>query len=581
MTAYIFPLSISTIDYILPSFLSGKRSYLMIFFIHRIHIIFTLNYWFLTRWDYNDRTYSLTIFCMILKNKSSLLLGSILLIGAMVFGDTSFWQYGYGEDSPGNSVSRHESKQIVAKSDKDNKKEKEKNKTALQNKKSNEDKNKDKKEREEKEKRNNMLRFWKPALRTGDRDIIDGKINRVPQWERLDFLLRVIGKIAKLENNISNSNMLPERKEKYLDMLEAIRILVQERIDGLTGSGAVVDVTPPVVSAFTASGISMNSATFTTTVNESSIWYYVLLASGSTAPTAAQVKLGQDSSGSLVPLRGSVLLTSGTNTFSVTSLTAVQTYVIYFAVADLKWNLQTAAFSLTFMTTNIPDVTPPVLSSLTLSGVTSTGTNLSFTSTEAGKWYYVLLASGSTAPTAAQVKLWQDAASGSVILASSGTVASGLNTFTITGLTSNTSYVLYLVAEDLSGNLSISVMSTPLTTLIVDITPPVITALSATGITSSGATVSVDVSESGTGYYVVLSNGSSTPTAAQIKLWQDATSVVASIKGSLATTTGTNSFSLTSLSPSSAFIIFFTAEDASGNLQDVVQVVSFSTLSSL
>lgn len=65
--------------------------------------------------------------------------------------------------------------------------------------------------------------------------------------------------------------MLPERKEKYLDMLEAIRILVQERIDGLTGSGAVVDVTPPVVSAFTASGISMNSATFTTTVNESSI----------------------------------------------------------------------------------------------------------------------------------------------------------------------------------------------------------------------------------------------------------------------------------------------------------------------
>ena len=519
---------------------------------------------------------------MNIKKKPSVLIGSLLLIGAMVLGDTVFWQGWSGEDSPGRSEARFVSKnnKIVARENEQrgnskNKKGGSGSSFSWQVAQTNSDRNHDE---NEKEKRNNMLRFWKPALRHEDEDTINDRINHVSQWNRLEFLIRVIGKIAKLEMNISNSNMPQDRKTRYLDMLEAIRFLIQQRIDELTsGSGSTVDVTPPTVNAFSLVGVNESTATFTTNISEAGSGYYVVLASGSVAPTAEQVRLGENASWSVVTLHGSRLLASGTNTFSASDLLTGQTYVMYFAVADTHGNLQTAVFSFTFTTTNTVDVTPPALSSLMMSGVTSTGANLLFTSTEWGTGYYVLLASGSAAPSAAQVKFGQDATSSAAAKAGTGVVLSGANTFALSGLTPNTAYVAYIVAQDTSGNLGVVSSTTFTTATTPDTTPPTLSAFSASGTTASGTTLSINSSESGTGYYVILPAGSGAPSAAQVKLWQDASSAVTSIKWMMAMPSGNSMFSVTGLPANMTLTAYFTAEDMSGNLQSTVQSVTFIT----
>lgn len=150
--------------------------------------------------------------------------------------------------------------------------------------------------------------------------------------------------------------------------------------------------------------------------------------------------------------------------------------------------------------------------------------------------------------------------------------------FGITNLVPNTAYVAYFVATDLHGNTTSPLSRTFTTSIVLDTAPPVISNLSFTGTTSTGTTLVVNVSESGTGYYVVLPNGSAVPTALQIKAGQDASSVTASIKGSGATFSGSNIFPVAGLSPSSTTNLFFTAEDTSGNLQPISQALSIITL---
>ena len=92
----------------------------------------------------------------------------------------------------------------------------------------------------------------------------------------------------------------------------------------------------------------------------------------------------------------------------------------------------------------------------------------------------------------------------------------GVNQFSITGLFADTNYVAYFVAEDMVGNLQSTISSKAFTTLPSDTTPPVISALSLTGITNSGAMAQVTSSESGTAYSVVLLSGATAPTVAQV-----------------------------------------------------------------
>ena len=78
---------------------------------------------------------------------------------------------------------------------------------------------------------------------------------------------------------------------------------------------------------------------------------------------------------------------------------------------DLRGNLQPSVSTVAFSTpaTGSADVTPPLISALTVSNTTSTGTRLNVSSNEPGTGYYVVLPSGSVAPSVAQIRAGQNA----------------------------------------------------------------------------------------------------------------------------------------------------------------------------
>lgn len=200
-------------------------------------------------------------------------------------------------------------------------------------------------------------------------------------------------------------------------------------------------------------------------VNESGRGYYVILGSGATAPTAAQVKAGQDALGQIVALRGSGSVTSGMNQFALAGLSANTGYVAYFTAEDISNNLQTVIHQASFITPAIPDTTPPTISAISVSGTTSTGTTLLATVNESGTGYYVILLSGSVAPSAVQVQLGQTGTGQTAPIYGSGTTVVGINQFPVVGLSASGSYSIYFTAKDAIGNLQPIVQTVPVMTL--------------------------------------------------------------------------------------------------------------------
>ena len=133
---------------------------------------------------------------------------------------------------------------------------------------------------------------------------------------------------------------------------------------GLTGTGVAGDVTPPVT---TASYPKTSNATLTTidlinNISEAGTSYYVLLASGATTPTAAQVKAGLDATGNAAFKSGSFANTANVDaSATVTGLTAGTTYTFYAVAQDVAGNLQTTVAAIDGTTANPPLVSAPII----------------------------------------------------------------------------------------------------------------------------------------------------------------------------------------------------------------------------
>ena len=110
----------------------------------------------------------------------------------------------------------------------------------------------------------------------------------------------------------------------------------------------------------------------------------------------------------------------------------------------------------------IPDTTPPVFENSTpsSSNITSTGFTLNTDIDEAGTIYYVIVTDGATAPTSIDVKNGDAGGCGGFSLVTSGNAAVTTGDFThdfnVSGLTINTGYDVYVVAEDTAGNLQVN-----------------------------------------------------------------------------------------------------------------------------
>jgi hypothetical protein len=90
-----------------------------------------------------------------------------------------------------------------------------------------------------------------------------------------------------------------------------------------------------------ADPLSSTSLTVRAKTNETGTAYYVVLADGATAPSAAQVKAGTDSSNAAATAAGSLAITANTEASGpVTGLTADTSYDVYFVAEDAVPNLQ-------------------------------------------------------------------------------------------------------------------------------------------------------------------------------------------------------------------------------------------------
>jgi|GEM_PF-901066 len=97
--------------------------------------------------------------------------------------------------------------------------------------------------------------------------------------------------------------------------------------------------------------VNKNSVDLLVQTDENGTAYYVVLADGANAPSAAQIKAGQNADGQAVLLKGSIPLTAGSAArTTINGLTAATRYDIYVVVADAVSNLQPAAIKLDITT---------------------------------------------------------------------------------------------------------------------------------------------------------------------------------------------------------------------------------------
>ena len=184
------------------------------------------------------------------------------------------------------------------------------------------------------------------------------------------------------------------------------------------------------------------------------------------------------------------------------------------------------------------DTIAPTASTLSASGITTSGTNLSWTAAtdNLGVAGYNLYQNGVLKTTTTN------------------------STFTVSDLSASTAYSFYVVAKDAAGNLSSASNTENVTTLsATDTLAPSASTLSASGITTSSTNLSWTAATDNIG-------------VAGYNLYQN---------GVLKTTTTNTTFTVSDLSASTAYSFYAVAKDAAGNLSAVSNAVNLTTLSSV
>ncbi|MBK9313236.1 MAG: hypothetical protein IPM55_03140 [Acidobacteria bacterium] len=218
------------------------------------------------------------------------------------------------------------------------------------------------------------------------------------------------------------------------------------------------DLTPPVLSAISATGITSFGATITWSTDELS---------------TSVVEYGTTSA------FGTIISDSSFVTGHSLNLTGLPAdTIIFFRVKSTDGSGITATSAgSTFQTLPLPDSTPPVITGIGASGITSYGATITWSTDEL---------------STSVVEYGTTSAFGTIISDSSLVTGHSLN---LTGLPADTVIFFRVKSTDGSGNTAISAGSTFQTLPLPDSTPPVITGIGASGITSSGATITWSTDE--------------------------------------------------------------------------------------
>ncbi|OEK00317.1 hypothetical protein BFP97_01770 [Roseivirga sp. 4D4] len=307
--------------------------------------------------------------------------------------------------------------------------------------------------------------------------------------------------------------------------------------------------------------------------NETGTLYYVVTTNSST-PTQAQVKAGNDQSGTSTNVVSSgnaaVTVTGSNQTIALNGLTlASTTYHLFIYEEDAVGNESSVVTNSAAV-----DATAPTLTNQALAQTASNALQITYQSNETGTLYYVVTTNSST-PTQAQILAGNDQSGTSTNVVSSGnaavTVTGSNQTIALNGLTlASTTYHLFIYEEDAINNQSSVVTNSA----AVDATAPTLTNQALAQTASNTLQITYQSNETGTLYYVVTTN-SSTPTQAQILAGNDqsgtSTNVVSSGTAAVTVTGSNQTIALNGLTlASTTYHLFIYEEDAVGNQSSVV-----------
>jgi len=225
-------------------------------------------------------------------------------------------------------------------------------------------------------------------------------------------------------------------------------------------TAAPPDATPPAISAVSTSSLTHSSVTVNWTTNEAS---------------DTQVEYGTTTSyGSSSTLNPSMV--TG-HSVSLSSLTSNTTYNYRVRSRDAAGNLALSA-NFTFRTNTAPDTTPPAISGVSASSVTSSGATVNWTTNEASDTqveYGTTTSYGSSSPL--------------------NTSLVTTHSMALSGLAASTTYNYRVKSRDAAGNLATSANFTFTTAAPADTTPPAISQVAASSVTSSAATITWTTNE--------------------------------------------------------------------------------------
>jgi len=291
----------------------------------------------------------------------------------------------------------------------------------------------------------------------------------------------------------------------------------------------------PTLSSPTSSNIQTTTATVGATTDTGSGTMYAVVYTGTT-PTVAQIKAGQNSSGTSTPNANVAVSSTGAKTLNITGLSANTAY--NYALVH-----NSTGGDSNIVTGTLTTLAVPTLSAATTASITTTGATLGATTTVGAGTLYVVAYTGSV-PTAAQIKAGTDSTNAAAPNGSVAVSSTGAKTIAVTGMKSGTAYNFALVQNDGSDS---NVLTSTVTTTAVTLTSP-----TSASITATSASVGATTDTAAGTMYVVVYTGSA-PTATQIKAGQNSSGAATPSANVAVSSTGAKSLSVTGLTASTAY----------------------------
>ncbi len=323
--------------------------------------------------------------------------------------------------------------------------------------------------------------------------------------------------------------------------------------------------------------LSETSCDITVQPDEDSSLAYVVLSAGSPAPTTTQVLRLEDSAGNYVDSSGVINLTAGSeDTLSITDLTKGQSYQIYMVLYDsaIPMNISASPIIVDFTT---PDTDPPQIATgyPLLSELVDRSCQITIEVDEDSTCYFVVLPQTEAAPTAEQVKQALDSWGNSVeVNGEIPLTADTGHSFTVKGLAPDTDYNLYLAVEDLSANKNMTPQPVVISVATAaDIYPPIFEMEPGIGSkTDQTSAIEFQVDETGTAYYVLLSDAAPEPNIDQIKNGSDGLDAPGLKNGELAVSDAVSTITLTGLQPETNYDFYLIVEDIQGQATGIKKI---------